>query len=330
MIFWHAEKQKFRTPIVPDTPVFTTWCYVLLISIVTFTCAASLGFDTSDEVWVTIAASISLVLSLSVFLGYNCFRQSIEGSMVEGFIALVNLLAWIACIPSVMSITNAANDITNVNLYFAIWISFAAAVYQFIQMLPPLLGERSCLPEDSSKFSRLVGLVIASIVLLVSASEFSVSNDCTASDSGSTCQRNQYAIFVGFTGMTIPVISILLTAVHRMNMLIDVILSTLLFIVYIFGVGFATFGDGPASLNITNIYFSPWVGFALSSSLAWESIITFVNYHFEDDEPDDQESTLPPVTEDAGVEVDDSDSDEFSIGDSVVSYEMYAGDDSYC
>mmetsp|Transcript_20013 Transcript_20013/g.30088 ORF Transcript_20013/g.30088 Transcript_20013/m.30088 type:complete len:328 (+) Transcript_20013:211-1194(+) len=295
--------KKFKKPTFPDSPIFRSWCNVAMISIITLVSAASLGVDNLYEIWVTAAAAVSLSISLLVFCGYNCLRNRFEGSGIEGFLALIVLIAWTACIPATMHITTESggyNNVVNANLYFSTWLSFAVSVSLFIQSLPQLVGEGRAVPEESTKMTRLVGLVVTSVVLLVSSSQFALAS--CGGEGGSTCQRNSYAIYVGAVGTALPCVTLLLLLCQRLNMIIEMIISIFMFITYIFGVGFITFGDGPGSLSISNLYFAPWVGFVLSSSLAFESIKNGINRRGKNDEEEYQESALPPLREDAAVD----------------------------
>mmetsp|Transcript_3357 Transcript_3357/g.5005 ORF Transcript_3357/g.5005 Transcript_3357/m.5005 type:complete len:361 (+) Transcript_3357:158-1240(+) len=288
-------KRKFKYT-VPDSPVYKTWCLLFVTSIVALISIGSQKPITGHETWVAIATAVSFAVSVIMLFGYNVFRESVKGSKTEGFVGLIIFIFWIAAIPSTMHLThvtapNGISSIVNANLYFSAWASFGVSVYLFVQILPNIVGERFGAPEDAGKTARVAGLFITSIVLLASAIEYAT--DFCSDGTGSTCSRNGYAIFVGIAGIVIPLIALILKALNRMNRLMEVLFSVLMFIVYIFVVGFVTFGEGPGSLTISNLYFAPWIGFIFSSTLAFESIEANRKYRAggeaEEEEEEDKE-----------------------------------------
>jgi hypothetical protein len=85
-------------------------------------------------------------------------------------------------------------------------------------------------------------------------------------DGDATCKRNKFAIALGATGVVLPLIMALVTAKGMLRGIPEVVVSFVLAVMYAFGVGYITFGDGPG-INIGNQYFSTWIGFILAFGL---------------------------------------------------------------
>lgn len=264
---------------VPESPVFKTWCMLILTSIVSLISIASQEVDTGHETWVAIATAVSLAVSLLMFFDYNLARERIKGSKTEGVIGIIILLFWVAAFPSIMELTivtesNGVMSIVNANLYFSSWASFAVSCHLFVQIIPNLFG-RFEPPEDAEKTSKMMGLLVTSIVLLVSAIQY---HDDACSDSGgSTCSRNSASFAIGTIGIIIPAFVLVLTVRTRLNRLMEAIFSGVMLVVYIAGVAIVTFGKGAGSLAVSNLYFAPWVGFFIALNLTFETIKAFVN-----------------------------------------------------
>jgi hypothetical protein len=125
----------------------------------------------------------------------------------------------------------------------------------------------------SPKIAKWFCLVACSIVLLASSSKYHKDNGCT--NGSSTCRRNNYAISLGCVGIIIGLAMAALTRMGKLAILTEVIVSTLSLILFTFGVGYITFGAGPA-ITIGNLYFSAWLSFSVCVSLFSECVREFV------------------------------------------------------
>jgi hypothetical protein len=83
----------------------------------------------------------------------------------------------------------------------------------------------------------------------------------------STCKRNNYAIALGAIGAVSSGVMIFLSGRGNLGIMPETLVSGLMFIMYAFGVAYITFGSGPG-IEIGNIYFATWIGFAVAFSLA--------------------------------------------------------------
>jgi len=288
---------------VPDSPRFKVWCCLIAFSSVCLASLVSSGnTNSSVEKWVLSAICISLILSIGGTTCYLFIQDKFEGR-VEGILTIFLLIFWIGSLPCIMdpnlgiaaikipTNSGAAVDIIfNANLYFFAWVSFASTVFLFAHAVSELTGKDITTKAMSPKDVKLVSLLVTSIVVIASAGQFKAG---TCNTSSSMCKRNDYAIAVGSFGAVIPVISMVLVKVEKMTALIDLCLSSVIFLLYIFAVGFVTFGSGPASRTVSNLYLSIWIGFLLCLFLAIGSF----QYYMKSRSGDDEDSNADSVPE---------------------------------
>lgn len=139
-----------------------------------------------------------------------------------------------------------------------------------------------------------MGLLVASLVLLAA----SASHVDTIADTSPA--RTKYAIAVGALGFVLSLLMLGLTTLLRpsFNLAGYVVFSLL----YVIAVGLVTTGEGVAAITINNIYFSCWIGSALSLSLLYDSVLGSSSE--ENDDVDDDED-VENVDKEGGEWVDD-------------------------
>jgi hypothetical protein len=97
--------------------------------------------------------------------------------------------------------------------------------------------------------------------------------DCDDINDGTDfCDRTTFAMSIGLVSGVIALIWMVLGA--RLPAIADVILGWLMFVAWIFAIGYITFGndeDVPAR-NPGNLYFATWAGFILACLLASDSL----------------------------------------------------------
>lgn len=272
---------------VPDAPRFKVWCCLIGSSAVCLASLVSSGANNSGvEKWVLSAICISMILSIGSVTCYVFIQGKFQGR-IEGIVTILLLIFWVGSLPCIMDpnlaiaaikiidstsgSTIAVDVIINANLYFFSWASFASTVFLFIHEISELT-EKDIVSKVSPKNLNLVGLIVTSIVVIAAAAQFK-SGVCVTSSS--MCVRNDYAIAVGVFGVLIPGLSLALVKFNKMTEFFDLCLSSTIFFLYIFAVGFVTFGDGSASRTVSNLYFSIWIGFA---SCLFLSICSFKDY----------------------------------------------------
>ena len=158
--------------------------------------------------------------------------------------------------------------IRNSNLYFFSWISFACVLYITGDCFQEISG-RQFKTVVSEKNTKWCGLFADSIVVLAAASMIHSDLGCTNSG-WDVCMRTNYAVALGVLGVVFSASAFVAIAMGKSNVKIESIIAAVMFVMYTFGVGFITFGSGPAT-TLGNLYFSTWIGFAISLFLLLKS-----------------------------------------------------------
>mmetsp|Transcript_35135 Transcript_35135/g.38849 ORF Transcript_35135/g.38849 Transcript_35135/m.38849 type:complete len:342 (+) Transcript_35135:60-1085(+) len=285
---------------VPDTPRFQSWSIVFTLSCVCVASHASQTIDTDVSKWVLTAICVSLVLSFCGVVSYMTILEKFQGRN-ESVTASLLVIFWAASLPFIMDPSNniaiTANNfaIVNANLYFFSWAAFGYSLLIFTQVALEIAA------KPNGKIAKWFGLLVSSIIVVASSSQYGNVSCPSEVDGLSTCGRNSYAISVGALGLVIPAIVLVLTMVKKMAAKLEFAISFLMFLLYIFAVGLVTFGDGPASKSVSNLYFSTWVGFALSLVLAFDCFKALVEPETEkviEDDKEGFEGTPAPIIED--------------------------------
>lgn len=250
------------------------------VALFIFSCVCILAHATSIVIvdtavnWVTGAISISIIFSALAVLAYYVVKDVFVGQLPEVALAVVLLIFWCACLPAIMNPSNAIavagsgqGVIRNSNLYFFSWISFGCILFIVGDVVQEITG-RNLRTEFSPKSAKWFGLLATSIVVLASSSMIYQDYGCSGQP-WAVCQRTNYAISLGVLGIVITGIALVATPMGKMTPTIEIILSSLLFVLYVFGVGFLTFSEGPAT-TLGNLYFASWIGFIVSFILLAE------------------------------------------------------------
>jgi hypothetical protein len=109
------------------------------------------------------------------------------------------------------------------------------------------------------------GFAAATIIVMVTSSRIYATVDCGDSSFQGTsfCRRTNLGISLGCISFVSSVVMATAMAKQVLPKNIDLIASAIFLIVWCFGVGFITFGNGPGS-TMGNLYFSTWISFILS------------------------------------------------------------------
>jgi len=289
---------------VPDTPRFQSWCIAFTLSCVCVASHASQIIDTDVSKWVLAAICVSLVFSFSGVVSYLTILDKFQGR-VESVTASFLVIFWAASLPFIMdpgnniAVTSTNFAIVNANLYFFSWAAFGYSLLIFAQVASEIAVRD--LTKPNGKIAKWLGLLVSSIIVVASSSQYRSASCPSELDGLSTCRRNSYAISVGALGLVIPAVVLVLMILKRMVVKLEFGISSLMFLLYTFAVGFVTFGDGPASKSVSNLYFSTWVGFALSLVLAFDCFKALVEPETEkviEDDKEGFEGTPAPIIED--------------------------------
>lgn len=158
--------------------------------------------------------------------------------------ALIIFIFWAVVLPYLMKpgnnlATDEIGGITSANLYFFSWGAFLASLLVFVGCLKNQfkVGQNDKNPQFAG--GMWAGLCMASFVLFVSAVRIYQTVGC--SDLGlAFCKRTKFAVALGVISAVLSLIWLFVGAC--LAPIFDMIMSTLLFIAWIFGISFITFG----------------------------------------------------------------------------------------
>jgi hypothetical protein len=260
--------------------VLTLTSCVALIAHVT-----SIEKHTPAKDWVLAASAISLIISICNVIAHFIAFKSYVDQTAEGIVGSIVFLTWIASLAVMMRPDRAMavgefGMIINSNLYFFSWGSLMSIVYLQFHFLynrgkaDTLRDTLNNFPDIPTRTLQWWVILVTSIILMASAGDIHSAVGCTSSSFSGTefCRRTSFAVALGALGMLFAVIAMFVTQrelcqVSNVEAVMSVILSGL----FLVGVGFITFGEGPG-VFLGNIYFSSWISFLLALSLAFHSI----------------------------------------------------------
>jgi quinol-cytochrome oxidoreductase complex cytochrome b subunit len=203
---------------------------------------------------------------------------------------------WSAVIPVVMDPRNgfavSEDGIVNANLYFFSWAGLIMSFIVFIGHINERNQQtkRIAFIETPSIWACLC---VTSCITMVSASRLFNVDECTAKDSGGPdsepghCSRLTWGVSLGLTS---TLLSVAWPACHafaseKMTELVEPVLSTLVLILWVFGISYITFGGSKApGASVGNLYFATWGSFVISAYLtmnAWKSLFPTTNDSME-------------------------------------------------
>ena len=202
----------------------------------------------------------------------------------------------VAMNPSNNLAQNQFGGINHNNLYFFSWAAFATAFMLFVYFFQEKTGFGVKEDDDNGERSHSMSwaaLAAAGLVVTASAVRFYKNTGCKDLDTNE-CNRTIFAFSLG--AVTLLIAAVLVFITHQLT---DWIMSFILLTAWILGVIFVTFGSGPATDILGNLYFSTWACFAISLFVASENFMDAWNAWFG--RGGDEEET-PAKDEDDGKE----------------------------
>jgi hypothetical protein len=308
----------------PHGPRLQAWAACFVFSCVSLAAFASnlAGKKTKSEKWVLSVLSISLILTFLAVVAHSVAKDKFVGQKPEGAVSTLLLIFWCAGLPAIMDPnkgfavtgTFGAPLVINSNLYFFSWVSFICVLYIQGHWSQEITG-RDVASQVTPKYAKWGGIMATSVVVLAASAKIHKDTKCTGFNKGSEfCKRTSYAISLGVLGMVIAMGAIFLMQRAKLAQKVEAALAFVMFVLYTFGVGFITFGEGPA-ISIGNLYFATWIGFGISIFLVFATFKDFMAARNNDSEntTDDEKVPAPAPTSDEveqpvateGIEVDD-------------------------
>ena len=151
------------------------------------------------------------------------------------------------------------------NRYFFSWLSLAVAILIAASLLLETTGrDLRQSPLMQGKTGLWYGFAASTIIAMVASSRIYQQLECGDSPLKGTsiCRRTNLGISLGCIGFVSGVAIAIALTKQAMPKNAELIASAISLIMWCFGVGFITFGNGPGSI-IGNLYFSTWISFIL-------------------------------------------------------------------
>eukprot|EP00527_Entomoneis_sp_CCMP2396_P004835 CAMPEP_0198141170 /NCGR_PEP_ID=MMETSP1443-20131203/4214_1 /TAXON_ID=186043 /ORGANISM="Entomoneis sp., Strain CCMP2396" /LENGTH=328 /DNA_ID=CAMNT_0043803821 /DNA_START=167 /DNA_END=1153 /DNA_ORIENTATION=- len=244
----------------------------------------------SDQRWALAVYSISMCVSVIATLAYLFVRGIFAGQIFETGMVTLLLVFWGIGLPVIMKPDNSiavANDIViNANLYFFSWGCFAMCIFLTLSLFQENMGVnvRQLVAEKQKQMSWFY-LAASSLVVMGSAVRIYRSDavECGNEDGGELygtdfCKRTTYALSLGTITFVAAIAIMLALMKHLLAAMMELGATVILLILWIFGVGFITFGGSKApGANIGNLYFSTWISFILIVQLFAKSLQGFLS-----------------------------------------------------
>lgn len=176
------------------------------------------------------------------------------------------IVIWGTALPVIMNpnraIAVSVLNVINANLYFFSWLSLAALVFVVGSLARDFTGIQAKDVVSNTKGARYYALAASSVIVMATAvRQYNAGNGCEGASSEG-CRRTKWAISLGVVSFVGSVIMAYMIGHGAISKLMDLIVVTILLIMWCFGVGYITFGASPGA-RIGNLYFSTWISFIL-------------------------------------------------------------------
>jgi len=236
------------------------------------------------EKWAISATTLSLVFAVLGVLCYLFSRGIFMGELPEVVLVGVIVIFWSGALPVIMDPANSIavgyTDHLNANLYFSSWLSFFIALWIAGALGKELYGMDlvgMASPVVRAKRGKWYGLIATSCIVLGSSIRVLEAFRCSMEVMAKSpvCRQTKYAISAGAIGTFFALVATFCLARASFSRQADWYSSVIMVIIWSFGLGFITFGDGPGQ-NIGNLYFATWGSFILSVLLVAESFREYV------------------------------------------------------
>jgi len=265
------------------TAVFST---IALVSLTTR--FGNISNQAKATKWAVSGVSVPLALSSLAVFANLVLKKKFIGTVVEGGFALLTCGFWAAVLPAILNpdkglavwnvslgvddnTVTSFNAIRNPNLFFFAWASFIASFSLLFDFIKKSLNLKGVQVRSWG------GLTMTSFVVMIAATrqfkqlncDFDVDNFLDG-----PCKRTKLAIGLGAIATLVGLIwSFLGTTIEgKIDEAIDSFLAIGVFVLWIFGVIYVTFGDEKAAAPVmSTLYFFTWGSFSLAAIMAMNS-----------------------------------------------------------
>lgn len=261
----------------------TQWVAFLIFSAITLGSAVELFRLNTDEShigrvnqqWAVVCSAVTFILTFLVVITHfsESFAPRFIGTQIEGLLCVTLFAFWVSVVTIVSDSRNGLavdheGAVSNANLYYFSWAGFICSITLLVSYLRAIFNVD--LPGEirtrSARLNLWSGMLATSIVVVGSSSTV-FDAICGMKTSGTFCGRTVFGIVLGAisTLMSLYVVGMKI-ATSKAPFWVEAVLSTILFILYIFGVAFLTSSYGPGA-PLGNLYYFTWLSFFLSFML---------------------------------------------------------------
>lgn len=229
--------------------------------------------------------------------------------------AALLIAIWCAGLPVIMNPANSIavgyTTVTNANLYFASWGAFACVLWICGSLAKLLYGVdlvAQATPIVKSRKGKWFALVASSIIVMGASIRVFKAFDCTLEvmKKAPTCKQTKFSISAGVIGTCASVLNTLFQANFGVVREHEWAGSIVMLIIWSFGLGFVTFGEGPGH-SIGNLYFATWASFVLSILLFAENYLEYLAAKEQAANPTSTEEVPEPMDDVPIVEDEEDD-----------------------
>lgn len=259
---------------------FPFWIALTALSVICLVAqtASLVGTRSSPGKYVTAVAVLSMLLGCGGVAGYMLIRDKFSGKIPEMVVVGVLTILWGTGLPVAMNPEHAiavrpGPEIHDATLYVATWACFLIVLYMASTLFKDSLDFID-LSQVSTQVVRWYCLAAGGMVVAGSSTRILRTTDCRGD--GATlnyffteiyCKRTKLAIAIGVITFVISFFMAFALALKiPLPANAEKAVSSTIFILWCFGIGFLTFGDeytSPAS-TISNLYFASWACFVLT------------------------------------------------------------------
>lgn len=233
--------------------------------------------------WVVSGISVALVFSVVGVFGSLFLKEKFYGTPLEGGVAVITFGFWAAVIPGVMEPSHAfalsRSGIINANLYFFSWGGLIMSFHVLMSYAREKYGTSAKILHESP--SIWGALCLTSFITMISAARLFQAVGCSNSRfNQSYCSRSAWGVSLGLISGLLSATWMSCQTIMSENVseLLEPILSIITFVLWIFGIGYLTFGGAKApGAPIGNLYFFTWGSFIISVYLAMKGLKSYLN-----------------------------------------------------
>jgi hypothetical protein len=229
---------------------------------------------TTDKAWALALSILSLIIMFAT-LGahlHPIYRGIIAGSKIELGIIIVLLVFWVILVTIISSPTNGlavyeSGDVALGNMYYFSWLGFITSAVLLASFVESSFGiSVQSLRAKSSTFLYWAALMMTSLIVMGTSADI-YSSTCDVPNNMKPepfCSRTVLAVAAGTSGTILSlVVLVLKIALGSAPFLMEVALTSGLFVFFAFEVYYVTDNDGPGA-PLGNLYYFSWFCFLLT------------------------------------------------------------------